>query len=88
MRLSIDLLRQIDKAETYLRNLGFKIVRARIFPGNLLKIEVGVDEIDKLLDPQLRETIVNYMKELGFSHVTLDLEGYISGKMNRNVKQK
>jgi uncharacterized protein len=88
MKLSIDLLRQIDKAETYLRNLGFKIVRARIFPGNLLKIEVGVDELDKLLDPQLRETIVNYMKELGFSHVTLDLEGYISGKMNRNVKQK
>lgn len=85
IKLTKDLLEKIDRAEEFLRRLGFRVVRARVFSNNLLKIEVGNDEVDRLLSNEIRTQVVKYMKELGFAHITLDLEGYVSGKMNKGI---
>ncbi len=75
-------LMKIDSAETLLRDLGFKYFRVRYHDDKTVRIEVGKEEIKRLLDDDLREKIVKRMKELGFSYVTLDLQGYRTGSMN------
>lgn len=76
-------LRQIEKAEIFLHASGFLSCRVRKL-GTTAKIEVQPDQIMKLIT--LRETIVDYLKKLGFEHVTLDLEGYKQGSMNIEIR--
>ncbi len=75
-------LMKIDSAETLLRDLGFKYFRVRHHDDKTARIEVGKEEITRLLDDNLREKIVKRLKELGFTYVTLDLQGYRTGSMN------
>ena len=85
-------LMKTDAAENLLRDLGFRSFRVRHHDEKTARIEVGKEEIEKLLDHGLRETIVNRLKGLGFTYVTLDLQGYRTGSMNEvltaNVKQE
>ncbi len=80
---SIDATRlgRIARCEQLLREHGFRQFRCR-FHDNIVRIEVATDEINRLLDPILRETIVNHMKSEGFAYVALDLQGYRMGAMN------
>jgi uncharacterized protein len=41
----------------------------------------------RFMEPEIRERIVAKLKELGFLYVTLDLEGYVTGSMNRALKK-
>lgn len=75
---------RVDRAEEYLRSLGFHAVRVRHFPHNLAVVEV--DDIARTL--KLRDEIVGRLRELGFAFVSLDLEGFASGKMNRTATTK
>lgn len=75
-------LMKIDAAETLLRDLGFRYVRIRHHDDRTARIEVGKEEINRLLDDELREKVVTRLKELGFTYVTLDLQGYRTGAMN------
>ncbi len=77
--ITVNKLEQIEKAEGYLNELGFRNVRVRHF-GNACKIEVPVSEID-LLEGYFTE-IENKMKDLGFDSCILDEEGLVSGKLN------
>ncbi len=85
-------LMKIDAAENLLRDLGFRTFRVRHHDDKTARIEVGKQEISRLLDDDLRETVVRQMKSLGFTYVTLDLQGYRTGSMNevltREVKEK
>ncbi|KPK97567.1 MAG: adenine nucleotide alpha hydrolase [Omnitrophica WOR_2 bacterium SM23_72] len=78
------VLARVDKAESYLRRLGFRQVRLRHYNG-LCRIEVGRDEIQGLFSK--RETIVKKFKKLGYYYVTLDLEGYRTGSMNEILRR-
>lgn len=80
-------LKKIDAAETLLRDNDFKYFRVRHHDDNTVRIEVGKDEILKLLNGSLRETIVNEIKKLGFKYITLDLEGYRTGSMNEVLSE-
>ena len=80
--LDEDILRAIEKGEKFLREKGFEGARLRVHK-NLCRIEVYKNQIEEVL--RYREEIIAYIKGLGFSHVTLDLEGYITGSMNVNV---
>ncbi len=82
-----DKLKKIDAAETLLRDNGFKYFRVRHHDDNTVRIEVGKDEIQRLLNGSLRETIVNEIKKLGFKYITLDLEGYRTGSMNEVLSE-
>jgi len=75
---------RVDRAEDYLHGLGFRKVRVRHFPHNLAVVEV--DDAESAL--QHRDPIVSRLRELGFSFVSLDLEEFASGKMNRTVNQR
>ncbi|MFZ1985408.1 MAG: ATP-dependent sacrificial sulfur transferase LarE [Desulfatitalea sp.] len=84
--LTIDpqMLARIDKAETCLRGLG--VVRCRVrHHGNLARIEADPADMVQLAEPQCRARVVTALRGLGYAYVCLDLEGYLSGKMNRDL---
>lgn len=77
-------LDMVDKVENFLSDLGFRNIRARQ-QANIIRIEVQPDQIPRILDPDLRREIVSVIKSFGYTHVTLDLEGYRRGSMNEGV---
>jgi len=78
---------QVAQAEEYLKSLGFHQVRVR-HHGQVARIEVDVQDIHKLAEPAVRGKIVENIKALGYSYVTLDLAGYRSGSMNEPLAKK
>ncbi len=82
MAITDERLSRVDRAETFLRDLGFRFYRVRFHDERTARIEVGSEEIARLLDGGLRTRVVEHLKQLGFVYVTLDLQGYRSGSMN------
>ena len=83
--VTITSLSQVEKAEDYLRTLGYKQLRVR-HHDNLARIEVDKPELSRLLqDTENYSKIVAEFKRLGYKHVTVDLEGYKQGSAN-NLK--
>jgi pyridinium-3,5-biscarboxylic acid mononucleotide sulfurtransferase len=80
-RITEKQLVKLDIAEKFLRALGLSQVRVR-HHGNLARIEVGADDIAKLADFGTRRLVVQKLKDLGYTYVTLDLQGYRTGAMN------
>jgi uncharacterized protein len=70
---------QLDEAEGYLAELGFYQIRVR-HHDKIARIEVMPSEIQKVIE--LREQIYAKLSSLGFTYVTLDLQGYRTGSMN------
>lgn len=82
MGITKENLTRIDNAETLFRDEGFRFFRVRFHDERTARIEVGQQEINRLLDEALRDKIVAHLKQLGFTYVTLDLQGYRTGSMN------
>jgi len=59
-------------------------VRVRHY-GTMARIEVGADEVERFSMNGIRNAIVSSLKELGYRHVCLDLEGYRTGSMNETL---
>ncbi len=76
---------KVDNAETFLRDEGFRFFRVRFHDEKTARIEVGPEEITRLMDNDLRERLVAHLKQLGFTYVTLDLQGYRTGSMNEAI---
>jgi uncharacterized protein len=74
-------LAQVEAVEGFLAERGFRVLRAR-HHGEVLRLEVGPQEMERLRDPALRAEVVRFAKQQGFAYVTLDLEGYRTGSMN------
>lgn len=85
MSITKENLTKVDAAETFLRDEGFRYFRVRFHDERTARIEVGTEEINRLTDNDLRERLVRHLKELGFTYVTLDLQGYRTGSMNEVV---
>ena len=83
-RITISGLRQVEKAEQYLREFGLQEFRVRNH-GDIARIEVQEKDLHIFLEPEKRRKITETLKSLGFSFIALDLEGYISGSMNRTL---
>lgn len=79
-----DILRMIDKAESFLSSQGFRQYRVRFHKG-VARIEVEQSEIKRIVDDQLRPLITDKLRDMGFRHVAVDLEGFVSGSMNRSL---
>ncbi|MGB9745962.1 MAG: ATP-dependent sacrificial sulfur transferase LarE [Bacteroidales bacterium] len=80
-------LKMVDQAETYLSSLGFHNIRAR-HTGKSVKIEVDPSEVDRLLSPEIRIPLVQYFREIGYTNISVDLEGYRSGKLSKPHKNE
>jgi uncharacterized protein len=78
-------LRMIEAAESALRDLGFRVCRVR-HHDRLARLEVGVDELPRALDPDVRAAIVERLTACGYQHVTIDLRGYRMGSLNEGVR--
>lgn len=74
-------LQRVAAAETFLRALGFRECRVR-YHDTLARIEVPLAELPRLLEPGVRESVVSRFREIGFLHVTVDLQGFRSGSAN------
>lgn len=77
-------LHMVDQAEQFLMDLGFHQFRVRIH-GTMARIEVPEEEILKIADNETRAKITEKFRTLGFSYVTLDLQGFRSGSMNETL---
>jgi len=80
-KITPDKLKRINQAEQFLRKEGFSQVRVRHHQ-QIARIEVYSEEIPKLLRKELRDKIISKFKQLGYTYVTVDLEGYRTGSMN------
>lgn len=78
-------LNTVEKAEQKLFELGFKQVRVRVH-GNIARIEIERSQFEKMLGSGVSDVIDEYFKSLGFMYVTLDLDGYCTGSMNRAIQ--
>lgn len=83
-RITREALKRVENAEEFLRDFGFHEIRVRDH-GGIARIEVGEDEIDLMLNLAKRKMISMTLKALGYTFVSLDLEGYRSGSMNRTI---
>ncbi len=75
-------VRMIDAAEGWLRRQGLRLLRVRYHKGDLARIEVPIEDLARLADPEVRKNLIPAFRELGFKFVTLDLEGFRSGSLN------
>jgi len=82
-RVTVEALRQIEKAEAALKALGFRQVRVR-HHGDVARIEVEEAEIARLIAERARVT--DALRDAGYTFVAADLEGYSTGSLNRTWK--
>lgn len=77
-------LQRVEKGEQVIRSFGFPVVRVRSH-GDMARIEVPTDQIERLVIPAVREEVVGKLRELGFMFVAVDAEGFRSGNLNRAI---
>lgn len=85
--ISEEKLGMVDKAEQLLLDLGFHQVRVRIH-GTIARIEILPQEFEALMRDDVRTTVYQTLKGLGFTYVTLDLGGYRTGSMNETLSTR
>lgn len=83
-KITVEKLQMVDKAEQFLLDLGFKQVRVR-YHGSVARIEATDGDFEKFMAKEIRDAIYIKYKELGFIHVSLDLQGYRTGSMNEGI---
>lgn len=76
-----EALKRIELSEEFLRGLGFEDLRVRSH-NDMARIEVADKDMDRFFERDLRESVVERLKELGFKYVSIDLEGFRSGRLN------
>lgn len=81
--VTVEALRQIEAAEAAIKALGFMQVRVR-HHDDVARIEVEPEEIARLVSE--REHVVSALRSAGYKFVSLDLEGYATGSLNRTWK--
>jgi uncharacterized protein len=80
--LTSEKLQQVMAAEAYLRQVGFGTVRVRVHD-KLARIEVPVARINDLISQ--KDQITTKLESLGYEFVTVDLQGFVSGRMNQDL---
>ncbi len=85
--ITVRKLERVGRAEIYLRRLSFSNLRVRS-EGDTAKIELPPEQIKEFILTTDLPKLVSAFQELGFVYVTLDLEGYRSGKLNRVLSKE
>jgi len=76
-----EVLAVVERGEDALRGLGFRQFRVR-HHGDIVRLEISAEEMPRALTPAMAAEFAHIFKALGFTYVTLDLEGFRSGSMN------
>jgi uncharacterized protein len=85
--INLERLKKVGACELFLKELRFREFRVR-YHGDLARIEVAPGEFDRLMEKEIRETVVRKFKEVGFNYVSLDLQGYRTGSLNEALAAK
>jgi uncharacterized protein len=85
--ITIEKIKTVERGEEAVKALGFSQFRVR-FHGELVRIEIAPEEMDKALTLEMARKFAAIFKPLGFHYVTLDLEGYRQGSLNETLKRK
>jgi uncharacterized protein len=80
-KITREKIASIDRAETYLRDLGFRQVRVR-HHGDIARIEVAAEDRRRFFETVPLDEVDGELKKCGFSYVALDLRGYRTGSLN------
>ena len=80
-QITTEKLKMIEKSEQVILALGVNPCRVRLH-AKVARIEVDSVDIKRILEPAVRSGIVEKLRKIGFSHVSVDLEGYRQGSMN------
>ena|SRR5438477_835245 len=83
--VTLGVLDAVARAESGLRRLGFRQLRVRHY-GELARIELGPEELESAV--RAREDVVAAIRDAGYTYVTLDLEGFRSGNLNRALRRE
>jgi uncharacterized protein len=84
-RITPEALTRVERAEEFIISLGVREVRVRDY-GDSARIEVKEEDMPLLLSPAKRRLVTEGLRSLGYSFVSMDLEGYRSGNMNRMLE--
>lgn len=85
--ITVGKLQRVGRAEIYLRRLGLQNLRVRSV-GETARIELPPEQIKEFVLTTDLQAIVSAFQEFGFVYVTLDLEGYRSGKLNQVLNRE
>lgn len=85
-KVTPERLSLVERGETVLRDLGFRQFRLRLHE-QLARVEIAPKELPRALSPEMAATIARRLKEIGFTYVTLDLEGYRQGSLNEPLRR-
>lgn len=83
--INYDLLAKIEKGENYIKGLGFGVVRLRVH-NDIVRIEVEKKDFPRFIENG--DKLVEFLKKLGFSYITLDVEGFRSGSMDIHINER
>lgn len=78
--VSVEILGRVERAEAALRRFGLTQVRVRHYD-DTARIEVELGDLTTLIEH--REDVVAAVRSAGYRYVTVDLEGFRSGNLNR-----
>ena len=78
------VLHRVEKAEDFLFDMGFDQVRVRVHD-TIARIEVLPDRIGQIMEPDNRNRISKAFRNFGFRYVSVDMDGYTTGKMNNEI---
>ncbi len=85
--ITIEALTRVESAEKFLKSLGFQEFRVR-HHGDTARIEMKEEDINKMVTTEIRRSIAEKLRSLGYTFITLDLEGFRSGRLNETVGSK
>lgn len=82
--VTIARLRQVELAEAVLYGLGFTNFRVRHHE-KLARIEAMPQDLPKLLAEPMRSRVIEQLKQIGYTYITVDLQGFRSGSSNESI---
>jgi uncharacterized protein len=85
--ITLDRLKRVAACESFMKELRFREFRVR-YHGDLARIEVAQNELDRLFEKETRDAVVQKFKAAGFNYVSLDLQGYRTGSLNEPLRSK
>lgn len=84
VQITVEKLRQVDRGEQALREMGFRVFRVRHHE-EMVRLEFGPEDLAKALNVEVASRLTKLFKGLGYKYVTLDLEGYRTGSLNEVI---
>jgi uncharacterized protein len=77
-------LRQVERGEQALHALGFALCRVRHFD-TTARLEIAPEDLPRALEPEMQETIVRRLRDVGYESVDIDPRGYRTGSLNEGL---